>query len=560
MDERDKLTRLAEMEQVPKELEQSAALLKKAALYKPPEGAKHRVWRNLVERKNAFAGDWSASRYLFSPRRIAYLSAVAACAFLIFFFYRSTQEIDKSMHLTTSEENIIFTHSGEERLFQPNEFVKIFAHPNTKALLAERGNDGLIKIALNFGALSVYVIPDRNQRFSVYTLRGDYSVLGTSFYISADEKVGDMLAVYSGRVKIVTAEKIAVASAGSCASINRALSISLCSELRSEDSGVWGAVPQFPHPALAIPFVPAVESEKATTALPPGQTYKPQRGDDEKTDEPSPRTSIEKKDGERKKSGEGGSIVAKDTREAEKSELPELDKWLALQTKMITMPPSQRLIEIKGFLAADPHNARRSEVLAALADAYKGVNKPKEAFEIYEKLYELNKGGLWRESALYEMGFIAFYSLNDPRGAIKYFSEQRRNFPHGSLKEEADFHIVKAQIAIGRYSEARMNLENFTRSYVGSPQRPAALYMLATIYREHENDCKRALEAYESFLAVTTEKTVMREEALYWRAGCLELIGDALRARSAYSDYLNRYPEGKYAKNARAKLEKEGDE
>ena len=546
MKDKEKNIPLTHADEAPEGLRETAALFKKAALYKPPEGAKHRIWRSFLEKRSA--PDNSMWAQIFSPRRFAYIGAVAAVFVMLAVFYKPAPDIENTVNNTVSASVSKTIHTGkdEKQLFKPNNFIKVFAHSATSALLLKTQSENENRIELKIGALSVFVTPGSNQKFSIYTGRADYSVVGTSFYISHKTEKLDVLSVYSGKVKVITASGIDFVSAGNCAIIRRNTKVGACKAMRGSRPDEFAGVPEAPEKSLGVK--PAANNQVSLT-------------EQNENDETPGVTDASKAVAEDiNKTGADEALkqtqnhpISEQVKPAAK-EASNMDKWLALQTEMITMPPDRRLVAIKGFLGNNPGAVRRSEVLAALADAYKGTNRPKEAFEIYQKLYHLNKTGLWRESALYEMGFIANYSLNSPRDSIKYWSEQRRNFPYGSLKEEADFHVARAQIAIGRFDEAGMNLENFTKQYIGSPHRPTALYLLASIYREHKNACKKAIDAYESYLAVTTSKSPMREEALYWRAACLEKVGDRQRAQNAFSDYLNRYPNGKYASEVNARI------
>lgn len=158
--------------------------------------------------------------------------------------------------------------------------------------------------------------------------------------------------------------------------------------------------------------------------------------------------------------------------------------------------------------------------------------------------------GLGAEMALYEVARMRRDVLADADGALRVLAEYRTRFPAGALRREADMSQLELLLQLGRTEDAlRQSAELLASSSSG--ERAAELHLLrGQILRK--NQAKYAAAAAEYELA---EKAGARAEVKYFRALCLEALGQTTEAAALFAQYVEQ-PRRPYAEDARRRLEK----
>lgn len=139
---------------------------------------------------------------------------------------------------------------------------------------------------------------------------------------------------------------------------------------------------------------------------------------------------------------------------------------------------------------------------------------------------------------------------SDPGAALATLDEYHERFPRGALAREARVTRVDALLALGRRSQVLAALDGIELQ--GLP-RGAELRVLrgellaeAERYSAATRDFDVALNAPSS--------PALQERALYGRALCRAALGDIEGSKSDLTTYLERYPAGRFAGEARKAL------
>jgi hypothetical protein len=158
--------------------------------------------------------------------------------------------------------------------------------------------------------------------------------------------------------------------------------------------------------------------------------------------------------------------------------------------------------------------------------------------------------GLGAEMALYEVARMRRDVLADADGALRALAEYRARFPAGALRREADMSQLELLLQLGRSEDAlRQSAELLSSSSSG--ERAAELHLLrGQILRKNQSKFAAAAAEYE-----LAEKAGARAEVKYFRALCLEALGQTTEAAALFAQYVEQ-PRRPYAEDARRRLEK----
>jgi hypothetical protein len=137
----------------------------------------------------------------------------------------------------------------------------------------------------------------------------------------------------------------------------------------------------------------------------------------------------------------------------------------------------------------------------------------------------------------------------DPSAALVLFDQYAAEFPNGALRLESRVARIDALLALGRKSQALVELGGLPLERVA--RGPELRLLRAELWAER--DCRRALSDFEPLLDGSTAGTIA-ERALHGRAVCRLQLGDRARAASDLRTYLERYPNGAFANEIRKSL------
>lgn len=160
---------------------------------------------------------------------------------------------------------------------------------------------------------------------------------------------------------------------------------------------------------------------------------------------------------------------------------------------------------------------------------------------------EVSSSRLGRESELLTRALTRLRSDADAAGALALLDQYQREFPRGTLQLESDVARLDAFMALGRRAEALALLDKLPIDRIG---RGPELRVVRAELRARE-DSVRAIRDFDAALAVSLSPA-LHERALFGRAASRLRGGDAVGARADFSEYLRRYPHGRFATEARA--------
>jgi hypothetical protein len=159
--------------------------------------------------------------------------------------------------------------------------------------------------------------------------------------------------------------------------------------------------------------------------------------------------------------------------------------------------------------------------------------------------------GLGAEMALYEVARLRRDVLADANGALRALAEYGRRFPNGSLRREADMSQLELLVQLGR-SEDALKQSDALLSSSASGERAAELHLLrGHILRKAQSRFAAAAREYE----LAENAGARGGEATYFRALCLDSLGQAAEAAALFGQYLEQ-PQRPYAEDAKRRLKR----
>jgi tetratricopeptide (TPR) repeat protein len=217
-----------------------------------------------------------------------------------------------------------------------------------------------------------------------------------------------------------------------------------------------------------------------------------------------------------------------------------------------TLPPEVTIATEESASRATAAPSARADAPTTKADALAsceaaaGAGRPREALDCYRRI----DGGtnLAAELALYEAARLELRLTSDARAALETLDAYTRRFPLGSLRAEVELTRVELLPRVGEHMRALDLSERLLREH---PDRERDLRLLrGNIFREALGDCERAEPEYR-VAAVGAGRA--SDDAAFYDAVCVELLGRTAEAVLAYEAYLGR-PRPAHETEARKRL------
>jgi Flp pilus assembly protein TadD len=121
------------------------------------------------------------------------------------------------------------------------------------------------------------------------------------------------------------------------------------------------------------------------------------------------------------------------------------------------------------------------------------------------------------------------------------------DFPAGPLELEARVARVDALLLLGRRQDARRELSALPIESIG---RKHELRLIRAELRA-DDDCSAALSDFQVLVGQPLA-AAFAERALFGRGACLLKLGDRAGAERDFAQYLQRFPDGRFAAQIRA--------
>lgn len=158
-------------------------------------------------------------------------------------------------------------------------------------------------------------------------------------------------------------------------------------------------------------------------------------------------------------------------------------------------------------------------------------------------------GDLAAETRLVRGAIERMRTRGDALGALANLDQHRSQFPNGLLRTDAEMVRVEALLALGRDTEALLALE---RQDVGSLPRAVELQLARGELRANR-DCRAAIGDFDHVWGQNASSEIA-ERALRGRAICRLRLGQQEAAEADLRAYLERFPNGKLAAEARRRV------
>jgi hypothetical protein len=159
---------------------------------------------------------------------------------------------------------------------------------------------------------------------------------------------------------------------------------------------------------------------------------------------------------------------------------------------------------------------------------------------------------LFEESELVAAALRAMRA-HQPSEALGDLSLYRSRFPRGLMEGEVALTEVQADLELGLDAAALHRLEELGHDDFRGVPRPDEARLLRAELLARQDACGRALIDFDALLAVPLE-SALEQRALWGRSACRSVLGDAVGERADLSRYLMKFPDGRFAGDARQLL------
>jgi len=159
------------------------------------------------------------------------------------------------------------------------------------------------------------------------------------------------------------------------------------------------------------------------------------------------------------------------------------------------------------------------------------------------------------EQSLIAAAFDKLRTAREPRTALALLDEYRRRFPTGEFLPEATRLRTEALLLLGRRDAALDELEGNAPTTPATDERRVLrgeLRAAAGRWQAAHADFDDVVRAHSGQL--DSRKVDLIERALWGRASARSHLGDDTAARADLREYLRRFPDGRFAKQARRLL------
>jgi hypothetical protein len=162
------------------------------------------------------------------------------------------------------------------------------------------------------------------------------------------------------------------------------------------------------------------------------------------------------------------------------------------------------------------------------------------------------------EVSLYTRALTQLNAQHDPAAALETLRTYRSQARNGLFRSEAAVVEVRANLMLGRESEALALLDVMqAQAFAGYPQVSELTLLRAELLGRAER-CDEALPALAPYVDGPVP-TAERERALYARALCRAKTGDPKGSRQDLLRYLHDFPDGRFAGQVGERLAAHGD-
>jgi TolA-binding protein len=155
------------------------------------------------------------------------------------------------------------------------------------------------------------------------------------------------------------------------------------------------------------------------------------------------------------------------------------------------------------------------------------------------------------EQSLLTAALEKLRAAHEPRAALALLDEYRRRFPTGAFAPEAARLRTEALLLVGRKTAALDELEGGASSSTSPDERRVLRGELRAAAGRWQAACADFDDVVRAHAgAIDSRWTDLVERALWGRASCRGHLGDETATKADLREYLHRFPDGRFAKQA----------
>jgi TolA-binding protein len=174
-----------------------------------------------------------------------------------------------------------------------------------------------------------------------------------------------------------------------------------------------------------------------------------------------------------------------------------------------------------------------------------GSEDTERAITLFDEL--VASGGPRAELAAYQAARLS--RSRDLNEAVQRYEHLLSTHPSGVFGQEARLDVIECAMQLGKWDKASYHIDVFLDAYPGS-ERTAEVHFLRAEVARRGHDCAAAIPDYDA--ALSSPRRV--GDAMFFKAWCLLSHEKADEALPYLERYLERFPTGRHATEARKRV------
>ncbi|MFA6549608.1 MAG: FecR domain-containing protein [Candidatus Margulisiibacteriota bacterium] len=158
------------------------------------------------------------------------------------------------------------------------------------------------------------------------------------------------------------------------------------------------------------------------------------------------------------------------------------------------------------------------------------------------------------QTAYFESSLLQLNKLGNVEEGVKGLEEYLNLFDNGLYTEEALVELVSVNRKLGKTDKVIQYEKKYASAFMDKNYSRDFVYEAATLLRETKKDYQEAAGTYAIFIE-RYSRDYRIEDAIFWMGKCHWLAENKARARVVYSDYLKKYPEGRWVSEIKSILQ-----